>query len=94
MPLTNAIDGNPSGQIFTMTNVEIIHQEALKALESGNLNEKQKQFVESIRGFDKKQLKKLNGAQFKWLKDIAKLNTRPITPGLGAAPTPEEEPAD
>lgn len=61
-----------------MTNVEILHQEAIKALDAGKLNDKQKSFVESIRNFDKKQLKKLNSSQFKWLKDIAKLQTRNI----------------
>lgn len=59
-----------------MTNVEIIHQAAVQALDAGKLNDKQKAFVESIRNFDKKQLKKLNSSQFKWLKDIAKLHTR------------------
>lgn len=71
-----------------MSNVEVYHQEALKALNSGNLSEKQKQFIEGIKDFDKKKLKKLTGAQFKWLKDIAKLN---IKSGLAA---PEELDAD
>ncbi len=61
-----------------MTNVEIIHQAAVQALDAGKLNDKQKAFVESIRNFDKKQLKKLNSSQFKWLKDIAKLQNRNI----------------
>lgn len=60
----------------TMTNVELLRQEAVKALDAGTLNDKQKAFIESIRNFDKKQLKKLNSSQFKWLKDIAKLHTR------------------
>ncbi|QEC44640.1 hypothetical protein [Pseudobacter ginsenosidimutans] len=59
-----------------MTNVEILQQEAIKALEAGALNDKQKSFIESIRNFDKKQLKKLNSSQFKWLKDIAKIQSR------------------
>jgi hypothetical protein len=69
-----------------MTNVELLHQEAVKALNAGKLNEKQKQFVEGIRDFDKKQLKKLSSAQFKWLKDIAKLsmkNTETLNAGSG-----------
>ncbi|WP_127125213.1 hypothetical protein [Pseudoflavitalea rhizosphaerae] len=59
-----------------MTNVELLQQEAIKALEAGTLNDKQKAFIESIRNFDKKQLKKLNSSQFKWLKDIAKIQSR------------------
>lgn len=59
-----------------MTNVELLQQEAVKALNAGTLNDKQKQFIEGIKDFDKKQLKKLSSAQFKWLKDIAKLSSR------------------
>ncbi|NML22387.1 hypothetical protein HHL16_16000 [Pseudoflavitalea sp. G-6-1-2] len=66
-----------------MSNVETYHQDAIKALETGMLNEKQKQFVESIRSFDKKQLKKLPLAQFKWMKEIAKLVSKPH-PGAGS----------
>jgi|GEM_PF-1181970 len=59
-----------------MTSLELYHQEAVKALHSGQLNEKQKQFIEGIKDFDKKKLKKLSGAEFKWLKDIAKLHIK------------------
>jgi hypothetical protein len=75
-----------AGATHIMTNVELLHQEAVKALNAGKLNEKQKQFVEGIRDFDKKQLKKLSSAQFKWLKDIAKLsmkNTETLNAGSG-----------
>lgn len=64
-----------------MTSLELYHQEAVKALNSGHLNEKQKQFIEGIKDFDKKKLKKLSGAEFKWLKDIAKLNIKSTTTG-------------
>ncbi|AXY74648.1 hypothetical protein D3H65_11945 [Paraflavitalea soli] len=59
-----------------MTSLEIYHQEAIKALNSGLLNEKQKQFIERIKDLDKRQLKKLPGAEFKWLKDIAKIHIK------------------
>jgi hypothetical protein len=59
-----------------MTSLELYHQEAVKALNAGHLNEKQKQFIEGIKDFDKKKLKKLSGAEFKWLKDIAKLHIK------------------
>ncbi len=64
-----------------MTSLELYHQEAIKALNSGHLNEKQKQFIEGIKDFDKKKLKKLSGAEFKWLKDIAKLNIKSAQAG-------------
>ncbi|WEK37802.1 MAG: hypothetical protein P0Y53_09835 [Candidatus Pseudobacter hemicellulosilyticus] len=59
-----------------MSNIDLYHQEAIKALNAGSLNEKQKQFIERIKDFDKKQLKKLSANDFKWLKDIGRLNIK------------------
>lgn len=74
-----------------MSNLETYHQEAIKALNSGNLNEKQKQFIEGIKDFDKKKLKKLSGAEFKWLKDIAKLNIKSDQKGASEETTSSTE---
>jgi hypothetical protein len=54
-----------------MTNAEIRLKAAVKALENGNLNEKESAFIEDIRDYDKKQLRGLSLKQYKWLEDIA-----------------------
>lgn len=54
-----------------MTNAEIRLKAAVKALENGNLNEKESAFIEDIRDYDKKQLRGLSPKQYKWLEDIA-----------------------
>jgi hypothetical protein len=74
--LTVPSTSSPIGEKHTMANVELYHLEAVKALNSGNLDEKQKQFIERIKDFDKRKLKKLSGADFKWLKDIARRNMK------------------
>lgn len=57
-----------------MTNVESYQKTAVEALESGNLFGKAAEFVKSIKNYDKKKLRKLSSAQFKFLRDIANDN--------------------
>ena len=55
-----------------MINVEIKLQAAIKALDLNLLNEKEAKFINDIKNYEKKQLKKLSSAQYNWLEKIAK----------------------
>jgi len=53
-----------------MTNAQINLSVAVKALEAGKLTGSSKDFIEKIKDFDKKELRKLSAKQYKWLNDI------------------------
>lgn len=55
-----------------MTNGEINLEVAVKALEAGKLNSFEAQFVESIKDYDKHDLKKLSRKQYDVLQSIYK----------------------
>ena len=55
-----------------MTNAEINLQVAVKALEEGKLKGSARDFIESIKDYDKKELKNLSAAQYKFLASIYK----------------------
>lgn len=55
-----------------MTNTEINLDVAVKALEAGKLNDFEAKFVESIKDYDKHDLKKLNKKQYDVLQSIYK----------------------
>lgn len=55
-----------------MTNGEINLEIAVKALEAGKLNNFETQFVESIKDYDKHDLKNLSKKQYAVLQDIYK----------------------
>jgi hypothetical protein len=55
-----------------MTHAEIYLQIAVKALNEGKLTGKSMEFIESIKNYDKKALKRLTSNQFSFLRDIAK----------------------
>jgi hypothetical protein len=57
-----------------MTNNEISLEFAVKALESGKLNSFETKFVESIKDYDKNDLKKLSRKQYDILQSISKKN--------------------
>lgn len=57
-----------------MTNNEISLEFAVKALESGKLNPFETKFVESIKDYDKNDLKKLSRKQYDVLQNISKKN--------------------
>ncbi len=54
-----------------MTNVEINLKYAVAALEAGRLNDYEAEFIESIRDYSKKELKKLSSKQYKLLNEIS-----------------------
>jgi hypothetical protein len=54
-----------------MTNAEIILENAVKNLKEGKLNGWEANFVEQVKGFDKKQLKNLTSKQYKTLREIS-----------------------
>lgn len=54
-----------------MTNVEIDLSCALKALEAGRLTSYEAEFIEAIRDYTKKELKKLSSKQYKLLREIS-----------------------
>jgi hypothetical protein len=55
-----------------MTNGEINLQIAKKALEAGKLNDFESKFVESVKDYDKYDLKKLSKKQYDILQNIYK----------------------
>jgi len=55
-----------------MTNAEINLKVAIKALEAGKLNSFETQFVESIKDYDKHDLKKLSSKQYDVMQSIYK----------------------
>jgi len=55
-----------------MTNAEINLEVAIKALEAGKLNSFETQFVESIKDYDKHDLKKLSRKQYDVMQSIYK----------------------
>jgi hypothetical protein len=57
-----------------MTNVEMNLEVAVKALKEGKLKGSAVSFIEDIKDFDKKQLKKLSSKQYHFLNDIYKQN--------------------
>jgi len=54
-----------------MTNVEINQAEAIKKLESGELNEFEAKFVISIKDMSNKELRSLSSKQYDLLRKIA-----------------------
>ena len=54
-----------------MTNSESKLNRAINKLDNGVLNQHEAQFIEQIKGYDKKQLKKLTYKQYKFLEGIA-----------------------
>lgn len=54
-----------------MTKVESYHAEALKLLSKSKLNEFAKNFVRSIRNYEKKDLKQLTSNQYNYLRQIS-----------------------
>ena len=54
-----------------MTNVECYQKEAVARLVKGELNSYESDFVEKIRDYSKKELKKLTSNQFIFLRKIA-----------------------
>ena len=54
-----------------MTNVECYQKEAVERLVKGELNSYESDFVEKIRDYSKKELKKLTSNQFIFLRKIA-----------------------
>lgn len=54
-----------------MTNAENILEQAVELLEKGQLNKKESEFVESIKDYTKKDLKRLSYKQYIFLRDIA-----------------------
>ena len=54
-----------------MTNVEINLKYAVAALETGRLNDYEAEFIESIRDYSKKELKKLSSKQYNLLREIS-----------------------
>ena len=54
-----------------MTNVESYQKEAVERLEKGELNSYESDFIEQIRDYSKKELKKLSSKQFLFLRKIA-----------------------
>lgn len=54
-----------------MTNAEAYQQEAIEKLEQGKLNSYESEFVEKIREYSKKQLKRLTSKQFLFMRRIA-----------------------
>jgi hypothetical protein len=55
-----------------MTNAEINLEVAVKALTDGKLKGSAKQFIESIKDYDKYDLRKLSKKQYQFLNDIYK----------------------
>jgi hypothetical protein len=53
-----------------MTNAESLLKSAVAILDQGQLSGESKDFVERIRHYDKKRLKKLSSAQYEWLRNI------------------------
>lgn len=53
-----------------MTNAEINLEVAVKALENNELKGSTKSFIEYIKDYDKKDLRKLSAKQYKFLNDI------------------------
>jgi hypothetical protein len=59
-------------KLIKMTNGEINLEVAVKALEKGMLKGSDRMFIESIKDFNKYQLKKLTGKQYKFLVSICR----------------------
>ena len=60
-----------------MTNAEIKLDVAVKALENNELSGSSRDFIESIKDYDKKQLRTLSAKQYEFLNDIyKKFNTK------------------
>ena len=57
-----------------MTNAEINLETAVKALNEGKLKGSAQSFIESIKDYNKYQLKKLTKKQYSFLNDIYKQN--------------------
>lgn len=54
-----------------MTNVQSYLETAVELLEKNELRDSEATFINSIKNYDKKQLKKLSQKQYDWLKAIA-----------------------
>jgi hypothetical protein len=53
-----------------MTNGEINLEVAVKALEAGLLTSSEKSFIEFIKDYNKYQIRKMSGKQYRFLHDI------------------------